>query len=63
MYRGKANWKQDDHFAVANFASSTSSAVDFNSFNENRLQAVFHGNYISGGVFKININLHPQKIQ
>ena len=39
--------------------STTSSTLDVNSFNENRLQTMFHGNYISGGVF--NINLAPAK--
>ena len=37
--------------------STTSSTLDVNSFNENRLQTMFHGNYITGGVF--NINLAP----
>ena len=32
--------------------STTSSTLDVNSFNENRLQTMFHGNYITGGVFK-----------
>ena len=35
--------------------STTSSTLDVNSFNENRLQTMFHGNYLSGGVFKINL--------
>ena len=35
--------------------STTSSILDVNSFNENRLQTMFHGNYITGGVFKINL--------
>ena len=39
--------------------SSTSYAVDVNSFNESRLQTMFQGNYNSGGVF--NINLAPAK--
>ena len=39
--------------------STTSSTLDVNSFNENRLQTMFHGNYITGGVF--NINLAPAK--
>ena len=33
--------------------STTSSTLDVNSFNENRLQTMFHGNYITGGVFNI----------
>ena len=37
--------------------STTSSTLDVNSFNEKRLQTMFHGNYITGGVF--NINLAP----
>lgn len=39
--------------------STTSFTLDVNSFNENRLQTMFHGNYITGGVF--NINLAPAK--
>ena len=39
--------------------STTSSTLDVNSSNENRLQTMFHGNYITGGVF--NINLAPAK--
>ena len=37
--------------------STTSSTLDVNSFNENRLQTMLHGNYITGGVS--NINLAP----
>ena len=37
--------------------STTSSTLDVNSFNENRLQTMFHGNCVTGGVF--NINLAP----
>ena len=33
--------------------------MDVNSFNENKLQTMFHGNYITGGVF--DINLAPAK--
>ena len=39
--------------------STTSSTLDVNFFNENRLQTMFHGNYITGGAF--NINLAPAK--
>ena len=39
--------------------STTSSTLGLNSFNENRLQTMFHGNDIPGGVF--NINLAPAK--
>ena len=39
--------------------STTSSTLDVNSFNENRLQTMSHGIYITGGVF--NINLTPAK--
>ena len=39
--------------------STTSSTLDVNSFSENRLQTLFHGNYITGGV--PNINLAPAK--
>ena len=39
--------------------STTSSTLDVNSFNENRLQTMFHGNCITGGIF--NINLVPAK--
>ena len=39
--------------------STISSTLDVNSFNENRLQTMIHGNYITGGVF--NINLAPAK--
>ena len=35
--------------------STTSSTLDVNSFNENRLQTMVHGNYMTGGVFKINL--------
>ena len=35
--------------------STTSSTLDVNSFNENTLQTMFPGNYITGGVFKINL--------
>ena len=34
--------------------STASSTLDVNSFHENRLQTIFHGNYITGGVFNIN---------
>ena len=37
--------------------STTSSTLDVNSFNENRLQTMFHGNYITGGIF----NFPPAK--
>ena len=39
--------------------STQSSTLDVNTFNENRLQKMFHGNYVTGGV--ININLAPGK--
>ena len=39
--------------------STTLSTLDVNSFNENRLQTMFHANYITEGVF--NINLAPAK--
>ena len=39
--------------------STTSSTLDVNSFNENRLQTMFLGNYITGGIF--NINFAPAK--
>ena len=39
--------------------STTSSTLDVNSFNENRLRTMFHGIFITGGVF--NINLAPAK--
>ena len=35
--------------------STASSTLDVNSFNENRLQKKFHGNYITGGVFNVNL--------
>ena len=35
--------------------STTSSTSDVNSFDENRLHTMFHGNYIIKGVFKINL--------
>ena len=35
--------------------STTSSTLNVNSFNENTLQTMFPGNYITGGVFKINL--------
>ena len=35
--------------------STTLSTLDVNSFNENRLQTMFHRNYITGGVFNINL--------
>ena len=34
---------------------TTSSTLGVNSFNEDRLQTMFHGNYITGGVFNINL--------
>ena len=37
--------------------STTSSTLNVNSFNEKWLQTMFHRNYITGGVF--NINLAP----
>ena len=37
--------------------STTSSTLDVNSFNENRFQTMFHGNYITGGIFNINFAL------
>ena len=39
--------------------STQSSTLDVSTFNENRLQKMFHGNYVTGGV--ININLAPGK--
>ena len=39
--------------------STTSSTLDVNSFNENRLQTMFLGNYITGSIF--NINFAPAK--
>ena len=49
------------HLAEHGIASTStaSSTLDVNSFNENRLQTMFHGNYITEGVF--NINLAPAK--
>ena len=35
--------------------STTSSTLDVNSFNENRLQTMFRANYITGSVFYINL--------
>ena len=35
--------------------STTSSTLGVNSFNEDRLQTMFHGNYITEGVFNINL--------
>ena len=47
-------------FRIASTLTSTTSfALDANSFNENRLQTMSHGIYITGGVF--NINLTPAK--
>ena len=37
--------------------STASSTLDVNSFHENRLQTMFHGNYTTGGVFNITGNL------
>ena len=36
---------------------TTSSTLGVNSFNEDRPQTMFHGNYITGGVFNINLAL------
>jgi len=49
------------HLAERRIASTftTSSTMDVNSFNENRLQTMFHGNYIPRGVF--NTYLAPAK--
>ena len=43
------------HLAEHRIASTftTSSTLDVDSFNENRLQTMFHGNYLPRGVFKI----------
>ena len=43
--------------------STTSSTLDVNSFNENRLQTMFHGNYITGGVFNINLAHAKNKVK
>ena len=53
------------HLAEHRIASSstTSSTLDVNSFNENRLQTMFHGNYITGGVFNINLALAKNEVK
>ena len=43
--------------------STTSSTLDVNSFNENRLKAMIRGNYITGGVFNINIALAENEVK
>ncbi|KAK2547579.1 hypothetical protein P5673_032400, partial [Acropora cervicornis] len=43
--------------------STTSSTLDVNSFNENRLQTMFHGNYITGGVFNLNLALAKNEVK
>ena len=43
--------------------STTSFTLDVYSFNENRLQTMFHGNYISGDVFNINLALAKNKVK
>ena len=44
--------------------STTSSTLDVvNSFNENRLETMFHGNYITGGVFNINLAHAKNKVK
>ena len=42
--------------------STASSTLDVNSFHENRLQTIFHGNYITGGVFNINLISSRKKL-
>ena len=43
--------------------STTSSTLGVNSFNEDRLQTMFHGNYITGGVFNINLALAKNEVK
>ncbi|KAK2547577.1 hypothetical protein P5673_032398, partial [Acropora cervicornis] len=43
--------------------STTSSTLDVNSFNENKLQTMFHGNNITGGVFNINLALAKNEVK
>ena len=43
--------------------STTSSTLGVNSFNEDRLQTTFHGNYITGGVFNINLALAKNEVK
>ena len=43
--------------------STTSSTLGVNSFNEDRLQTMFHGNYITGGVFNINLALAKKEVK
>ena len=43
--------------------STTSSTLGVNSFNEDRLQTMFHGNYITGGVFNINSALAKNEVK
>ena len=43
--------------------STTSSTLDVYSFNENRLQTMFHGNYITGGVFNICLALAKNEVK
>ena len=43
--------------------STTSSTLGVNSFNEDRLQTMFHGNYVTGGVFNINLALAKKEVK
>ena len=43
--------------------STTSSTLCVNSFNEDRLQTMFHGNYVTGGVFNINLALAKTEVK
>ena len=43
--------------------STTLSTLDVNSFNENRPQTMFHGNYKTGGIFNINFALAKNKVK
>ena len=43
--------------------STTSFTLDVYSFNENRLQTMFHGNYITGGVFNICLALAKNEVK
>jgi len=63
-YQRHADWTQVDNAASTGWVPHCFNVfhyiyLDVNSFNEDRLQAMFHGNYISGVDF--NINLGPAK--
>ena len=52
-----------EHRIASMSTTSWSSTLGVNSFNEDRLQTMFHGNYITGGVFNINLALAKNEVK